>query len=169
MDNVDAPQDFDLSRHSAAQMLLLHGQIAEELRARGITRTSNNPTGDLAEFIFCKAFNWTQAVNSKSNIDAVDAAHLRYQIKGRRITRHNGSRQLGAIRDLDGAHFDFLAGVVFSEAYGVLKAALIPPAVVTARATFVPRTNSHKFILHDDVWSAPGVRDVTAELRAVKF
>jgi hypothetical protein len=42
-------------------------------------------------------------------------------------------------------------------------------AVVEARATFVLHTNSHKFILHDDVWNVEGVRDVTAELRAVDF
>lgn len=34
------------------------------------------------------------------------------------------------------------------------------------RSTFVAHTNSHRFILHDDVWGAPGVRDVTAEVAA---
>jgi hypothetical protein len=83
------------------------------------------------------------------------------------MTLHNKSRQLGAIRDLEGAHFDFLAAVLFSEDYGVSRAAIIPCAVVVERATFVKLTNSHKFLLHDDVWDAPGVRDVTAQLRAV--
>jgi hypothetical protein len=32
------------------------------------------------------------------------------------------------------------------------------------RAKFVERTNSHKFILHEDVWNAPGVLDVTSKL-----
>lgn len=82
------------------------------------------------------------------------------------MTRHNGSRQLSAIRELEGGHFDFLAGVVFDEDYAVLRAALVPFEVVTARATFVGRTNSHKFILRDDVWDAKGVRDVTTELQA---
>lgn len=62
-----------------------------------------------------------------------------------------------------------MAGVVFTETYQVFRAAIIPYAVVEARATFVSHTNSHKFILNDDVWSAEGVRDVTAELRAVNF
>jgi hypothetical protein len=159
----------DFATYSAAQLLLLHGQVAEELRERGITRTSNNPTGDLAEYLFCKAFDWAQADNSKANIDAICPAGVRYQIKGRRVTRHNKSRQLSAIRDLGGAHFDFLAGVIFSEDYTVLRAAIIPPVLVNERATFVARTNSHKFILRDDVWDAPQVRDVTAELRAVVF
>lgn len=155
----------DLATHSVAELLVLHGRIAEELRDRGITRTSNNPTGDLAEYIFCKVFGWRQEANSKSNIDAVCGNGLRYQIKGRRITRYNKSRQLSAIRDLRGDHFDFLAGVIFDESYAVLRAAIIPPSVVHEGATFVARTNSHKFILRDDVWNQPGVRDVTDRLR----
>ena len=156
----------DLDRLSAVQLLQLHAQIAEALRARGITRTSNNPTGDLAEYLFCKAFGWKQAGNSKANIDAVDAEGRAYQIKGRRVTRHNKSRLLSAIRDLAGGHFDFLAGVIFSEDFSVLRAAIIPPDIVRTRAKFVERTNSHKFVLREDVWDAAGVRDVTEKLRA---
>ena len=141
----------------------------EELRARGIARTSNNPTADLAEMLFCKAFGWMQANNSNPNVDALGADGVRYQIKARRFTRHNNSRQLSAIRDFAGRHFDYLAGVLFSEDYSVLRAAFVPYAVVAARATFVKRTNSHKFILHEDVWSDPAVCDVTEELRAVTF
>ncbi len=153
--------------HSVAQLLALHGRILEELRARGVTRTSNNPTGDLAEYLFCNAFGWRQEGNSKANIDAVCPQGIRYQIKGRRITQHNGSRQLSAIRDLKGAHFEFLAGVIFNEDYTVLRAAIIPPEVVSEHAKFVERTNSHRFLLREEIWDAPGVQDVTEDLRAV--
>jgi hypothetical protein len=51
------------------------------------------------------------------------------QIKGRQITRFNGSRQLSAIRNLAGAHSDFLAGVLLSQDYSVMRGALIPHAV----------------------------------------
>jgi hypothetical protein len=51
--------------------LALHARVADELRARGVTRSSNNPTNDLAEYIFCKAFGWTQAGNSSPNVDAI--------------------------------------------------------------------------------------------------
>lgn len=162
-------KETDLAQLSSFKLLALHARLADELRARGITRSSNNPTGDLAEFLFCRAFKWTQADNSKAHIDAVDQNGTRYQIKGRRVTRFNRSRQLSAIRDFDGAHFDYLAGVLFHEDFSVMRAALIPRTVVAGRAAFVQRTNSHKFLLHDDVWAAPDVRDVTAELRAVSF
>jgi hypothetical protein len=160
---------MDLSGLSPSALLALHAQVADELRSRGVTRSSNNPTGDLAEYLFCKAFGWTQAGNSNRSIDAVDSGGIRYQVKGRRITRFNNSRQLSAIRDLVGAHFDFLAGILFNEDYTVMKAALIPHSVALERASFVEYTNSHRFMLRDEVWSAVGVRDVTGELRAVNL
>lgn len=158
---------LDLSSLSVVELLQLHARIADALRERGIARTSNNPTGDLAEYLFCKAFGWHQAGNSSAHIDAVASDGTRYQIKGRRVTRHNASRQLSAIRDLDGSHFDFLAGVIFAEDFAVLRAAIIPPAIVLAKAAFVARTNSHRFLLRDDIWDAPGVQDVTRQLQEV--
>jgi hypothetical protein len=157
---------MELSHLSVAELLALHGGIADELRARGITRSSNSPTGDLAEYLFCKTFGWTQSDKSVAHIDAIGQDGSRYQIKARRVTRFNKSRQLSALRDLKGGHFDFLAGKLFAEDYSIVRAAIIPHAVVLGRSAFVERTNSHRFLLHDDVWDAPGVRDVTVEVRA---
>jgi hypothetical protein len=158
---------LDTSQLTSPELLKLHAGIAEELRKRGISRSANNLTGELAEYLFCKAFGWTLAGNSMANIDALGKDGSRYQIKGRRTTRHGKARQLSAIRDLAGGHFDFLAGILFSEDYGVFRGAIVPHALVVERATFVRRTNSYRFILHDDIWNAPGVNDVTLELRAV--
>jgi hypothetical protein len=160
---------MDLSHLTAAELLSLHVGVGDELRARGITRSSNNPTGDLAEYLFRKAFGWEPAGNSTANFDATDREGNLYQIKGRRITRLNPSRQLSAIRDLAGGHFHFLAGVIFAEDYSVQRAAIIPHAVIAGGASFVERTNSHKFLLRDNVWDLRGVRDVTPELRALSL
>jgi len=160
---------MNLSELSVLELLALHASAADELRRRGVTRSANNPTGDLAEYLFCKAFDWKQAAKSQSNIDAIGPDGIRYQIKGRRITRHNSSRQLGAIREMHAAHFDVLAGVLFNEDYSIARAALIPHTVAMERASFVARTNSHCFHLRDEIWNASGVRDVTLELRAVNF
>jgi hypothetical protein len=134
-------------------LLALHAKVADELRARGITRSANGPTGDLAEYLFCKAFGWEQAGNSHANFDAIGPHGLRYQIKGRRITRFNNSRQLSAIRNLADVkvHFNFLAGVLFNEDYSVMRAALIPYAVVLQQAKFVEHTNSYLFLLRDEI------------------
>ena len=128
---------IDLSSLSPKELLQHHAAVSEELRTRGITRSSNNPTGDLAEYLFCKAFGWSQAGNSNPNIDAIAPDGVRYQIKGRRMTRYSKSRQLGSIRDFEAQNFDYLAGVVFTENYEVLRAAIIPFAVAKARAVFV--------------------------------
>jgi hypothetical protein len=113
---------MDISGLSPSALLALHAHVADELRSRGITRSSNNHTGDLAEYLFCKASGWTQSGNSNRSIDAVDSGGISYQVKGRRITRFNNSRQLSAIRNLARAHFDFLAGVLFNEDYTVMRA-----------------------------------------------
>ena len=160
---------MDVTALTVPKLLLLHTQIGDELRKRGVTRTANNPTGDLSEYLFCKAFGWRQAGNSHANVDAIASDGTRYQVKGRRMTRFNNSRQLSAIRDLQGGHFDFIAGVLYNEDYTVMRAALIPHSVALERPKFVERTNSHKFLLQDDVWNAPGVQDVTAVLKSVNF
>jgi hypothetical protein len=159
-----AATNFDLL--SVAELLTLHVQIGEELRNRNVVRTSNNPTGDLAEYLFCRAFGWTQTPNSKSGYDACGADKRRYQIKGRRTHHRNTSRQLSAIRNLNESPFDVLAGVLFNPDFSVMRAALIPITLVKERAAYSPHTHSHKFILGDDVWNDPRVQDVTAHIAA---
>lgn len=163
--NLDSLTDH-IKALSVTELLVLHARIGEELRNRGVVRSANHPTGDLAEYLFCRAFGWQQAPNSERGYDAIGSDGTRYQIKGRRIHRRNRSRQLSAIRDINGGHFDMLAGVLFDDDFNVVKAALIPIAFVIERSTYIAHTNSNKFMLRDDVWSAPGVRDVTALIAA---
>ncbi|HET7085937.1 MAG TPA: hypothetical protein VFI23_14265 [Rhizomicrobium sp.] len=155
----------DLSRLTPPELLVLHAGITDELRRRRITRSSNNPVGDLAEHLCCRAFDWTLAPNSMRDADATDASKTRYQIKSRRLTTHNASRQLGAIRDLQAKGFDFLAGVLFDNDFRIQRGALIPHSVVAELARRVDRTNSWRFILRDAVWSKQGVRDITRQLQ----
>jgi len=160
----------DLTDLTPPELLVMHAALSEELRRRGVTRSSNNPVGDLAECLFCRAFKWKQARNSMRDADATDpATNMRYQIKGRRLTTHNKSRQLGALRDLPAQRFHFLAAVLFREDYQVFKAALIPHSRVMELAKPVQRTNSWRFILRDTVWSVPDVRDVTNDLQKAEL
>ena len=80
-----------LGDRSISQLLAQHAAIMEELRGRGVLRSANNPTGDLAEFLFCEAFGWKQEANSATAFDALDARNTRFQIKGRRLHRRNKS------------------------------------------------------------------------------
>ncbi|MCY4151479.1 MAG: hypothetical protein OXE94_04500 [Aestuariivita sp.] len=153
----------DLKKYSSMDLLGLHVDALKELRARGVLRSENPPAGDLAEFLFCKAFGWRQAENSEKGFDAEDRDGIRYQIKARRPHQHNTSRQLSAIRDLDG--FQILAAVLFDEQFNVTRAALIPQTLVHQESKFIARTNSYKFMLVDAVWTDKRVKEVTQVLK----
>jgi hypothetical protein len=157
----------DLQQLTVSELLSNYGAIVEELRRRKIVRSLNNPLSDYAEVLFCEAFGWSRENNSAAGHDAVDGAGVRYQVKGRRLTRHNASRQMSAIRNLDATPFDHLAGVLVDQDFQIIRAALVPIAVVRAKSVHVAHTNSWRFLLRDDVWNQPGVRDVTGELRTV--
>ncbi|MEO1490438.1 MAG: hypothetical protein AAFR88_13540 [Pseudomonadota bacterium] len=149
-----------------SQLLQMHARIAEELRSREITRSENNPAGDYAEYLFCRAFGWKQAANSVKSYDALDATSgARYQIKSRRLTERNTSRQLSALRELDSDCFDYLAGVLFEVDFKVLKAAIISYENFLRDAKYGDRTNSWRYFLRDAVWTQSGTVDVTEELR----
>ena len=157
---------MSLEAKSVADLLAIHVAAMEELRRRNVLRSANNPTGDFAEYLFCRAFGWIQENNSAKAFDATDQDGNRYQIKGRRVHRRNKSRQLSAIRTIDG--FDVLAAVLFDDDYRIMRAALIPASVVRDYAKYIEHTNSQKFLLRDHIWSLEGVRDVTGQLRAVE-
>lgn len=151
---------------STPELLTLHAETMTILRDRGVLRSANNPTGDLGEWLFCNAFGWQQAANSEKGYDAVDGAGTRYQIKARRLHQATTSRQLSAIRSLDG--FDVLAAVLFDANYRVFRAALVPVEVVRLNSRFYAHTNSLRFMMQDRIWDQSGVLDVTERLREIE-
>ncbi len=160
--------DQELSSLRVPELLAFYGRVLGELRLRGAIRSNNNPAADYAELLFCTAFGWTRQANSKKGYDAIDERGTRYQIKGRRPTVHNVSRQVSALRELDGGPFDVFAGVLFNEDFTVHRAVLIPHATVFERSKFV-KNWGWRFHLVDALWLLPDSRDVTSELRAVKI
>lgn len=156
---------MDVTRLSTLELLRAYGAVIDELRSRNIVRSSNSPISDYAEELFCRTFRWTRENNSAAGFDAMDATGVRFQIKARRITNSPGFRQLRAIRNLAVDPFDHLATVLFEADFLVHRAALIPIALVKARVRRSAHTNSDVFHLRDDIWSQPGVIDVTAQLQ----
>lgn len=157
----------ELAKLSPSELLVLHADVTDELRDRGVTRSSNNPLGDYAEYLFCKAFEWRQENNAVKSFDAIDqTTSLKYQIKARRLTPQNSSRQLSAIRNLDMKGFDILAAALFDRSYQILRAALIPHDIVLKNAKYGEHSNSWRFMLYDTIWDEDGVSDVTEHLRA---
>ena len=88
----------DLASESSGDLLRLYGDILVELRRRGVIRSENSPVGDVAELLAQRALHLEPATNSASGYDGTDEAGVRYQIKGRRLTKPGSPRQLGAIR-----------------------------------------------------------------------
>ncbi|HZO52698.1 MAG TPA: hypothetical protein VFB63_08275 [Bryobacteraceae bacterium] len=158
----------DLTGLSNREILALYALLMETMRERGLVRSANGPAADIAEGLVAKAFLLTLNTASTAGYDGVDPSGSKIEVKCRRLTRRNPSRQLGAIRNLEDAHFDSLAGVLFNEDFSVFRAALIPFHIVKEQATFVAHTNAWKFVLRDTVWSLPGVQDITERLRQVQ-
>jgi len=158
----------DLKSLSNRELLKLYTELMTELRSREIVRSSNGPGADVAEGLVAKALSLTLNVASTAGYDGIDPHGHKIEVKCRRLTRHNKSRQLSAIRNLESAHFDFLAGVLFNEDFSVMRAALIPFQVVKDHAVFVKHTNGWKFVLRDSVWMLPGVEDITERLQQVE-
>lgn len=147
------------------QLLTLYGNVMNELRARGVVRSSNGPVADYAEGLVARAFKLKLNTASTAGHDGVDSKGTRYEVKCRRVSLHNKSRQLSAIRGLERRHFDFLVGVLFNADFTIARAALIPFQIVKAHSSFVEKTNSWKFFLRDSVWTLEGVKDITAKLK----
>jgi hypothetical protein len=158
----------DLQARTVADLLRLHANVLDELRRREILRSSNGPSGDYGEILFSRAFGWELENNAASGHDATDRAGVRYQIKCRRVTARNPSRQLSFIRKLPSQPFDVLAGVILDQNFRVIRAALVPYEVVNEIASFVSHVNAWRVILRDSVWSIPGVQDVTSDLVATE-
>lgn len=162
---------FDLDRMKIQKLLKLYVQIEQELRSRNVRRSNNNLVGDLAEYLFCRAFDWRQAPNSRQGYDAIgkmDGTEIRYQIKGRRLYPRNQSRQLSAIRNIERKQFDKLAAILFDQYYQVTHAIIVPREIVEQESSYQEHTNSHRFILRDNVWSFDGVIDVAEKIRNVE-
>lgn len=151
---------MDLKKYSVKELLNLHSSIIDELKAREIVRTKNNPVGDYTEWLIAQALDLQLATNSSAGYDGVDSNGVKIQIKGRRITPNNQSRQLSAIRKLDQKDFDQLAAVIFDENYEVIDAVLIPHEVISEYASYREHVNAHILHLRGAILEDSRVQDI---------
>ncbi len=149
-----------LSRLSEVELLKLHASIIEELKARKVVRTKNNPVGDYTEWLVANALDLQLSNNSASGHDGIDKKGIKYQIKGRRITPDNTSRQLSAIRNLKEKDFDFLIAVIFDKDYKILDAVMIPHEVVEQFSSYRKHVNAHILHLSGAILEDSRVRDI---------
>lgn len=155
-----------LQSATPSELLALYVAVLKELRHRKVVRSTNNPVADYAEFLLSGAMGLKLAAKSTTGYDALDTNGKRYEIKSRRITAHNKSRQLSVIRGLDKGHFDYLAGILFAEDFTVQRACLVPFEVVKKEADYREHINGWVLHLRDSIWELPGVRDITTSVKA---
>jgi hypothetical protein len=135
--------ELDLAALDDQSVIRLWGSAMRELRRRELIRSSNNPVADLAERAAAEHLNLTLQTKSNPGYDAVDEAGQRYEIKSRRVTAVNRSRQLGQLRNLEQRPFDFLVAVIYDEDVQLTELWKIPVDHVLACSTYRPRVNAH--------------------------
>lgn len=153
-----------LSRLTVLSLLRTHSRILDELKRRGVLRTKNNPVADYAEWVVAKGLRLRLMGNSRSGYDATDRRGARYQIKGRRITAHNPSTQLGSIRNLPRHEFDVLIAVIFNSDYSIRYCVSMPHSAVLRLANYRKHTNSWVMHARPTIIKAKGVRNITARM-----
>ena len=72
-----------------------HARMVDELLSQGVVRSTNNPVADYSEYLTARAFGLTLVASSSIGYDAIGEDDVRYQVKARRLTARNTSRQLG--------------------------------------------------------------------------
>lgn len=148
---------MNLKNLEIKELLSLHASVIAELHDRNVVRTQNNPLGDYTEWLVSKALNLELQSNSKIGYDGISETGVRVQIKGRRITSKNKSRQLSAIRKYEYKDFDLLAAVLFNESFEVMEAYLIPHEVVGEYAVHRNHVNARILILKGPILTDPRV------------
>ena len=136
-------RNFDFSKENDSKLLAAYSELMEELRRRNMIRTNNNPVADYAEKVAVERLSLKQVGKEQKGFDAVDAQGYRYQIKGRRITKHNSSRQLSVIRNLSERLFDYLIAVIFDESFKVEGIWKIPYEFVKEHSKLSEHQNGH--------------------------
>lgn len=104
--------------------------MLDELRELKVIRSTNNPAGDYGEYLAEKKLGLIQAPKSSKGYDLTDSAGKKYQVKTRRLTPHNKSRQLGGFRDLDEKLFDSCLAIILTPDFKLGEMWEIPHEII---------------------------------------
>lgn len=156
---------MNLQTLNIKELLCLQAAVIDELKEKKVVRTKNNPLGDYTEWLVAQALDLELQSNSKAGYDGVDKSGLRVQIKGRRVTASNKSRQLSAIRKYEKKDFDMLAAVIYNESFEVIEAFLIPHSVVGEYAPQREHVNARILSLKGPILKDPRVKCIKEVVR----
>lgn len=128
-----------------------------ELRTRGITRTNNSPTGDIAEAIVAAHYGGKLAVSGTKGWDVQTPDGERIQVKSVRNTPTTSRKNLSPIRD---QNYDSVVVVVFDEDYTVTDGLKLSREVAEDLAKWVPHINGHVLYMTGPLLNDPRVEHV---------
>lgn len=146
----------EMNKIHLEDLLKTYSEIITELRRRNVVRSSNNLTSDYGEFIAARFMKLELSKNSNKGYDAIDKKGIRYQIKSRRVTRFNKSKQLGVIRNIKSNPFDFLVVVIFEEDFSIKEIWKIPLSNVIKHSRFSKHQNGNIAILNKSLITSKG-------------
>jgi len=110
---------YSATDQTTAQLLEDWATIMRELRRRGVIRTNNNPTGDIAEAVVEAHYpGSTRGSFNQKGWDVLTADKERIQVKAMRTTETTRRRNLSPIRDVD---YDTVVIVIFDESFRVTE------------------------------------------------
>ena len=151
----------ELRKKSDRQLLRMYADVMTLLRERKVIRTSNNPVADYAEYLVSRKLGLILALPSQKSYDAYKKkSGIKYQIKARRLTRHRQSSQLGLIRSLKKADFDYLLAVIFNEDFSVKHIYKIPKHVIAKYSRFSKYQNGHILSLGSGILDDKSVKEL---------
>ena len=99
---------MNLKAMSLQALLVLAGEVIQELKVREIVRGNNKPIGDVAEYIVLKARGGRLMPNSTKSHDVEDSSGTKIQVKAREVK--GLTSKFSAFRSFD---FDTVVLVVF--------------------------------------------------------
>ena len=131
-------------------LLATYESILAELRAREVVRTNDAPAGQYAEWLAWRVLGGDLAANAVKSYDLVTEQKRKVQVKARVLRKPNlvGERQLSPFRSFD---FDDALVILFDRTYQVLRAVLLPKAVVEAKSSYRQHVNGYILIARDTV------------------
>jgi hypothetical protein len=155
----------DESNKTVAELLAGYARTLAELRRRGVVRSNNAPAGDYAEWLVARALGGTLAdtFSEKSwDVKLMTGDHV--QVKTRVVSTPPSAGQLQTSPFRSWA-FDTAALVLLrAEDYYVVRAALVPVAVVKELGQWRQHVNGHVMMMNGRLLDHEHATDITEAL-----
>ena len=115
----------ELTNMSPKELLILHGQILDELKKRGIAKTRNQPISEYSKWLVRNKLQLKDVQNPNEKYDGIDKDGYKYLVRSRQIIDNRPVR-FSVIRNIEDRNFDFLVVVTFDKNCEITESYIIP-------------------------------------------